>query len=34
VGECRLPLDALPSAIADRLGPLVAPYLSQLAPSR
>jgi 4-hydroxy-tetrahydrodipicolinate synthase len=34
VGECRLPLDAMPSAIADRLGPLVAPYLSQFVPSR
>ncbi len=26
VGECRLPLDALPSAVAQRLHPLVAPY--------
>ncbi|HLX26232.1 MAG TPA: 4-hydroxy-tetrahydrodipicolinate synthase [Candidatus Cybelea sp.] len=34
VGECRLPLDAIPPAVADRLRPLVAPYLSQFAPSR
>lgn len=34
VGECRLPLDAMPSAVADRLRPLVAPYLSQFAPLR
>ncbi len=34
VGECRLPLDAMPGAIGERLRPLVAPYLSQLAPSR
>jgi 4-hydroxy-tetrahydrodipicolinate synthase len=27
VGECRLPLDAMPPAIADRLQPLIAPYL-------
>ncbi len=26
VGECRLPLDAMPSAVADRLRPLIAPY--------
>jgi 4-hydroxy-tetrahydrodipicolinate synthase len=25
-GECRLPLDAIPSAVADRLRPLIAPY--------
>jgi 4-hydroxy-tetrahydrodipicolinate synthase len=34
VGECRLPLDAMPSAVADRLRPLLAPYLSQYAQSR
>jgi 4-hydroxy-tetrahydrodipicolinate synthase len=34
VGECRLPLDAMPSAAADRLRPLLAPYLSQFASSR
>jgi 4-hydroxy-tetrahydrodipicolinate synthase len=28
VGECRLPLDAMPRAVADRLLPLVAPYMS------
>ena len=28
VGECRLPLDAMPSALADRLRPLIAPYAS------
>jgi 4-hydroxy-tetrahydrodipicolinate synthase len=28
VGECRLPLDAMPSGVADRLRPLVAPYMS------
>jgi 4-hydroxy-tetrahydrodipicolinate synthase len=28
VGECRLPLDAIPAAVADRLRPLIAPYLS------
>jgi 4-hydroxy-tetrahydrodipicolinate synthase len=26
VGECRLPLDAMPSAVAERLRPLLAPY--------
>ncbi|HEX3670173.1 MAG TPA: 4-hydroxy-tetrahydrodipicolinate synthase [Candidatus Cybelea sp.] len=26
VGECRLPLDAMPPAVADRLLPLIAPY--------
>jgi 4-hydroxy-tetrahydrodipicolinate synthase len=25
-GECRLPLDAIPPALADRLRPLIAPY--------
>lgn len=34
VGECRLPLDAMPSAIADRLRPLVMPYVSEFASSR
>jgi 4-hydroxy-tetrahydrodipicolinate synthase len=29
VGECRLPLDAMPSAVAERLRPLIAPYLPQ-----
>jgi 4-hydroxy-tetrahydrodipicolinate synthase len=29
VGECRLPLDAMPAAVADRLLPLIAPYASQ-----
>jgi 4-hydroxy-tetrahydrodipicolinate synthase len=29
VGECRLPLDAMPAAVAERLRPLVAPYVSQ-----
>jgi 4-hydroxy-tetrahydrodipicolinate synthase len=29
VGECRLPLDAMPHALADRLRPLIAPYVSQ-----
>ncbi|MBV8068181.1 MAG: dihydrodipicolinate synthase family protein, partial [Candidatus Eremiobacteraeota bacterium] len=33
-GECRLPLDAMPAPIADRLRPLLAPYLSQLVESR
>jgi 4-hydroxy-tetrahydrodipicolinate synthase len=28
VGECRLPLDAMPPALADRLMPLIAPYAS------
>lgn len=28
VGSCRLPLDAMPQALAERLQPLVAPYLS------
>ena len=26
VGECRLPLDAMPADLADRLLPLIAPY--------
>lgn len=26
VGECRLPLDGMPPALADRLRPLIAPY--------
>jgi 4-hydroxy-tetrahydrodipicolinate synthase len=29
VGECRLPLDAMPAGVADRLLPLIAPYASQ-----
>ena len=33
VGECRLPLDAMPSAVADRLRPLIAPirFASEVA---
>lgn len=27
-GECRLPLDAMPEALANRLAPLIAPFLS------
>jgi 4-hydroxy-tetrahydrodipicolinate synthase len=34
VGECRLPLDAMPQAVADRLRPLIAPYAPQHAESR
>lgn len=34
VGECRLPLDGMPDAIADRLRPLVVPYVSEFASSR
>lgn len=34
VGECRLPLDALPAAIADRLRPLIVPYVAQPVESR
>ncbi|MGC1760795.1 MAG: dihydrodipicolinate synthase family protein, partial [Candidatus Cybelea sp.] len=33
-GECRLPLDAMPAALADRLLPLIAPYASQPAERR
>lgn len=29
VGECRLPLDTLPDALAGRLRPLIAPYAAQ-----
>jgi 4-hydroxy-tetrahydrodipicolinate synthase len=29
VGACRLPLDGMPASLADRLRPLLAPYLSQ-----
>ncbi|MGB8967035.1 MAG: 4-hydroxy-tetrahydrodipicolinate synthase [Candidatus Cybelea sp.] len=29
VGACRLPLDAMPASVADRLRPLLAPYLTQ-----
>ncbi len=28
VGSCRLPLDSIPPAVADRLRPLLTPYLS------
>jgi 4-hydroxy-tetrahydrodipicolinate synthase len=28
VGECRLPLDGMPAAVAERLLPLIAPYAS------
>lgn len=31
VGECRLPLDAIPSAVAERLRPLLAPYLTAVS---
>jgi 4-hydroxy-tetrahydrodipicolinate synthase len=34
VGGCRLPLDELPGPLAERLGPLVAPYASHLIESR
>lgn len=34
VGTCRLPLDEIPAAVADRLRPLLAPYASTAAPSR
>lgn len=34
VGTCRLPLDVIPAAVADRLRPLLAPYASTTAPSR
>jgi 4-hydroxy-tetrahydrodipicolinate synthase len=34
VGECRLPLDAMPPSVADRLRPLIAPYLSSPVESR
>lgn len=34
VGECRLPMDAMPAAVADRLRPLLAPYLSHPVESR
>jgi 4-hydroxy-tetrahydrodipicolinate synthase len=34
VGDCRLPLDAMPAALADRLLPLIAPYASQPAERR
>jgi 4-hydroxy-tetrahydrodipicolinate synthase len=32
VGECRLPLDAMPAALAQRLRPLLAPYMPAAAP--
>jgi 4-hydroxy-tetrahydrodipicolinate synthase len=31
VGSCRLPLDAIPADVADRLRPLVAPYAAALS---
>ncbi|HZV77166.1 MAG TPA: 4-hydroxy-tetrahydrodipicolinate synthase [Candidatus Babeliales bacterium] len=34
VGECRLPLDAMPSSLAERLWPLVAPYATAPVESR
>jgi 4-hydroxy-tetrahydrodipicolinate synthase len=34
VGECRLPLDTMPSNVADRLRPLIAPYASAALESR
>ena len=34
VGECRLPLDMMPPALADRLMPLIAPYASHPAQAR
>jgi 4-hydroxy-tetrahydrodipicolinate synthase len=34
VGTCRLPLDEIPAAVADRLRPLLAPYASTAASSR
>lgn len=34
VGECRLPLDAIPSSVADRLRPLIVPYLSHPVETR
>ena len=34
VGECRLPLDAMPDALAGRLRPLIAPYAAQPIESR
>ena len=34
VGECRLPLDAIPPSVAERLLPLVVPYASQPVPTQ
>ncbi len=34
VGECRLPLDAMPATVADRLRPLLAPYAPKPVESR
>jgi len=34
VGACRLPLDDIPAAVAERLRPLLAPYASQPVESR
>jgi 4-hydroxy-tetrahydrodipicolinate synthase len=33
-GRCRLPLDEIPASVADRLRPLLTPYLSQPVESR
>jgi 4-hydroxy-tetrahydrodipicolinate synthase len=33
-GECRLPLDAMPPALAERLMPLIAPYARHAVESR
>jgi len=33
-GECRLPLDAMPQALTERLRPLIAPYASHPVESR
>ncbi|MFY9666249.1 MAG: 4-hydroxy-tetrahydrodipicolinate synthase [Candidatus Cybelea sp.] len=33
-GECRLPLDAMPAGVAERLQPLIAPYASPAVESR
>ncbi len=34
VGPCRLPLDGIPPSVAERLRPLLAPYLSSCHPQR
>lgn len=34
VGDCRLPLDAMPGPVADRLRPLLAPYARKPVESR
>ncbi|HYL26922.1 MAG TPA: 4-hydroxy-tetrahydrodipicolinate synthase [Candidatus Nitrosotalea sp.] len=33
-GECRLPLDGMPQTLAERLSPLIAPYLSHPVETR